>query len=216
MEPFDWFALASGLTAIVSAIWAGVQGRAAKRQAAAAEKQTSLSAMQLQEMRKANELTEKHKAEEKDAKRLRLEVIAKAVQDKEGWWLEVAVENNSGVVANIQGVSAVFASGSKYSYVQPRGDLELTNNPLSDKHGLPGLLKPGSKCVFRFGSMEIQSFSGENVFGLANGFVPPDYENSLWRSLERVEVEANNQTFVAPEGDGAWRTRFTQGFRSKP
>lgn len=106
MDASGWFAVISGLAALVTAVWAGVQGTAAKRQASAAEHQTELSKKQLEEMRRANEIAEKTLAEERNALKLRLDIDVKFVPDGGGGatplWIVAVIENNCRTAANVQ------------------------------------------------------------------------------------------------------------------
>lgn len=224
MAETDWLALGSAVlallgtaAAIVSAIWTAKQGRAAKREAAAAEHQVILSKAQLAAMERANELTEKHREEERAAQSLKLDLSVRTVETgersivklHERLWIEVVVRNTGNVVANIQEIAAVFADGSRFNSHKADGQLEGCPDPNSGNRGLPAKLERGAACSFRFGQREMRTFRrGAGMF-----FFPPRYDEPRWRTLTRVELLVSNQLFVVPEGDGEWRRKITEDAR---
>lgn len=192
---------------------AKVQALAAKVQAEAATAQVDIGKSQLQEMRKANELSAKIHAEDQAAHSLNLSLTPFLQEAAGKWWLSVRLDNNGRIPANIQALRFVFGEDRIDGTGFWQGDINVNGRPippqppLSLKPAFPAVLAPGSSCFYVFAIMKIEAVFTINL-------VPHDYSEPHWRSFWGVELLANNQTLAVPEGDGQWRRQIVHGFAS--
>lgn len=173
------------IVTVVSVIWSKRSAAAADRQAKAAERSNKLSEGQLGEAKKATKLAEQAAQNELDSKLLTLDVRLGFVKEQDNFWIEAIVENNSDMNANIQAVSLVFRDGQRYGKGSANGQIELTAN--GENKSLPGILKPGQRCTFRF-----CEYKRVNLLAPYR-LTPPNYEEAHWNTPFEAEIEANNK-----------------------
>lgn len=163
----------------------------------------------------ANRLTAQALAHEQEARKFWLSVTAEPTQEDGEWWLDVTIENNSQVDANIQSIAVLLAGQAEYSEGKWSGEIEIgrTVNGVF-LYGLPAMLRKGSACKFRFGEERyVPSTPGGIVLpGTPKQLFPPDYESPAWRQIRGILVRANNQDCFAEMGH--WYQHFQNGYSS--
>lgn len=211
MVTWDWIGIAAAVAAIAGAMYAGVQARAAKRQAASSEEsaknakeQLVLMQAQVKAAERQNELTAQALAHEVDARKFKLDVLPRINNYCGADRLELVVENNTQQMANIQAVYILFDDGSRFDWIGLRtaktGQIEVATDMFSYWR-LPARLAGGHAGSFFF-------FDKQPKPNARHGFVTidVDFSKPRWRTIKSVVVRANNEDFEVKDGD--WRERI--------
>jgi hypothetical protein len=192
-------AAAIAFGAMVVSIW----------QAYVAKAQTKHAKEQVDEARKANELTEQLLNHEQAARRFHLDLSAKPEKHHDQLlYLVVRVENNCLQTANIQELFLVFGDGSTESDGVFDGEIKFTERNFFSRD-LPGELEPGKYFTFRF--CKLVEYGEQHFRNFRE--VPPDYSDSKWRNIDRIEIKSNNKVFTLtgkedPQQPPHWKAQF--------